>query len=53
MNIKIGKGKMKKMIILSLIMMSFFLGCSNKSAGAHINNNGRGGGFIQGEVLKF
>jgi|GEM_PF-5197221 len=28
-------------------------GCSRTSAGVHINDSGRGGGFIRGDILKF
>lgn len=43
---------MKRMIMF-LMMIGFLIGCSNRAAGARINDKGQGGGFIKGEVLKF
>jgi len=44
---------MKIMIVLSLLGLLVFSGCTHKSAGIHINSNGKGGIHMKGGVLKF
>jgi len=44
---------MTKMLTFYILILLIFSACSHKSAGAHINSSGKGGGYIQGDILKF
>jgi len=44
---------MKTVLTVSALAVLILSGCSNKSAGVHINSKGKGGAYIKGGVLKF
>lgn len=45
---------MKMRVIITVVLSLYVLsGCTHKSAGVHINSNGKGGVYMKGGVLKF
>ena len=43
---------MKKALVF-IVLVLIFSSCSNKSAGARVNDRGHGAGFFSGDIFKF